>query len=183
MVAKKRVTKRVEAGHAKAAAAERRVLFAEAYLSNGENALKAAIAAGFSPKTAGSQGSRLLKNVEVLSMIDSRRAQVTQAAGINTERLMVEIARLAFSDPRKIIHKNGTVKLLHELDDDTAAAVASFEVDDKGAIKYKFWDKNSAQERAGKIIGAFGKDHKQQTDPLRALLASLSGNTMGVSSD
>ena len=167
--------KRVEAGRSKQSAEERRVLFTEAYLSNGENALQAAISAGFSPKTAGSQGSRLLKNVEVLSMINSRRAQVTEAAGINTERLMVEIARVAFSDPRKVTNQNGTVKRLHELDDDTAAAVSSFEIDDKGAIKYKFWDKNSSIDKAAKIMGLYEKDNaqKNQLDGIPREVAKL----------
>jgi phage terminase small subunit len=35
-------------------------------------------------------------------------------------------------------------------------------MDVDGIIEYKFWDKNSAQERAAKIVGAFEKDNKQQ---------------------
>lgn len=41
------------------------MLFVTEYLSNGNNATQAAIAAGYSEKTASSQGSRLLKSVEV----------------------------------------------------------------------------------------------------------------------
>lgn len=41
------------------------MLFITEYLKNGNNATHAAIAAGYSEKTASSQGSRLLKSVEV----------------------------------------------------------------------------------------------------------------------
>lgn len=41
------------------------MLFVTEYLRNGNNATQAAIAAGYSEKTASSQGSRLLKSVEV----------------------------------------------------------------------------------------------------------------------
>ncbi|MFS8215630.1 terminase small subunit [Paenibacillus peoriae] len=41
------------------------MLFVNEYLKNGNNATHAAIAAGYSEKTASSQGSRLLKSVEV----------------------------------------------------------------------------------------------------------------------
>lgn len=44
-------------------------LFAEAYVVNGFNATLAAVTAGYAVKTAYSQGSRLLKNVEVQTLI------------------------------------------------------------------------------------------------------------------
>lgn len=41
------------------------MIFVTEYLKNGNNATQAAIAAGYSEKTAASQGSRLLKSVEI----------------------------------------------------------------------------------------------------------------------
>jgi len=41
------------------------MIFVTEYLKNGNNATQAAISAGYSEKTASSQGSRLLKSVEV----------------------------------------------------------------------------------------------------------------------
>lgn len=43
----------------------RKMIFVTEYIKNGGNATQAAIAAGYSEKTAYSQGSRLLKDVEV----------------------------------------------------------------------------------------------------------------------
>lgn len=167
--------KRAKAGQSKASAADRRALFVEAFLSNGGNALQAAVSAGFSPKTAGSQGSRLLKNVEVLTLIDKRRTQVVAATELSTEQTIREVRRLAYSDPRNIMHKNGSIKKLHELDADTAAAVAAYEVDKDGVIKYKFWDKNSALDKAAKVQGLYEKDNEQKSEPIKAIIRRIIG--------
>lgn len=176
----KAAKKRVKGGTSKASAAQKRTLFVEAFITNGENITQAAIDAGFSAKTAYQAGSRLLKDVRVLEEINKRRAAIVADLELNTERLVKEISRIAFSDPRNIMHPDGKIKMPHELDADTAAAISSFEVTFDGSIKYKFWDKNSAQERASKVIGLFEKDNKQKSDPLTALIESLSGNVLGV---
>lgn len=86
----------------KGSANERRRLFIEALLSNGENVTQAAVYAGFSPKSAASQGSRLLKNVKVRQALDSRRTEVLGKFQLTTERVTQEIARISFFDPRKM---------------------------------------------------------------------------------
>ena len=153
---------RVKAGTSKASAADKRKLFVEAYLSNNGNATQAAISAGYSPHSAERQGIRLTRDVRVSSELDKRRTEVVAAAELSTEQTIREVARLAFSDPRNIVNKDGTVKKLNELDADTAAAVASYEVDKDGVIKYKFWDKNSALEKAAKVQGLYEKDNEQK---------------------
>lgn len=183
---------KVKAGTSKRAAADKKVLFVEAYLSNGGNATQAALEAGYSQGGASKQGYRMSKDPEIVSMLDIRRKSLLETMDrhrieravdieLNTERLIREVARIAFSDARNIYHPDGKMKRLDELDDVTAAAVASYEVSPDGTIKYKFWDKNSAQERAAKIIGAFEKDNHQKTDPLADLLGKLSGKVLGVS--
>lgn len=150
--------KRTKAGTSKASAEQKRFAFVEAFFANGENASQAAITAGFAPKSAGVTGAKMLKDPRILLMVEQRRAQINAELGLNTDRLVKEIARLAFADPRKLLHPDGRIKLPHELDDATAAAIASFEVDLDGSIKYKLWDKNSAQERAAKILGVFSPE-------------------------
>lgn len=172
-------TKNGTSGHS---AEDRRRAFVEAFLSNGGNATQAALAAGFSAVSAARQGHRLSRDVRVSSEIDRRRTEIAATTELNTENLFREVRRLAHSDPRNLMHADGRVKLPHELDDDTAAAIASFEFAPDGTIKYKFWDKNSAQERAAKILGVFERDNKQR-NPLADLFASLSGAVMGVAAE
>ena len=167
-----------KAGTSKRSAAQKREIFVEAFFANGENATQAAIAAGFSAKTAGVTGAKMLKDPRILQKVEERRKELIKDMRLDTERLCQEVARLAFSDPRRIMHPDGRMKMPHQLDDDTAAAIASFKFDVDGTIEYKFWDKNSAQERAAKIAGAFDRDHKQKADPLLDLLRSLGGNVV-----
>jgi len=163
---KKTLPAKVKAGTSKRSAAQKREAFVEEFLVNGENATQAAVAAGFSEKSAGAAGARLLKDVRISVAVSQRRKEIVQDMRLTTDRLHREIARLAFSDPRRIMHPDGRIKMPHELDDDTAAAVASFEFDVDGSIKYKFWDKNSAQERGAKILGAFERDNSQRSGAL-----------------
>ena len=150
-------------------AAARRARFIEALLSNGENISQAALAAGFSPKSAASQGSRLLKHVEVQQALNTRRTEVLQKFQLTTERTLQEIARLAYSDPRRLFGPDGRLKAIHELDDDAAATIASIEADEinaDGAVigvtrKIKVWDKNSALDKAMKHLGLYEKDNAQ----------------------
>jgi phage terminase small subunit len=179
MTAPKRKAKtRAKAGQNKASTEQRRKLFIEAYLSNGENATQAALAAGFSPISAASQGSRLLKNAKVRQELDSRRAAIVEKVGLSTERTLREVARLAYADPRNFYKADGTIKSIHELDDDTAATIASVEVDEltvDGKVigltkKIKHWDKNAALEKAMKFHGLYEKDNGQTAPQVRIVV-------------
>lgn len=176
----KKQAARVKAGTSKASAADKRTAFVEAYFVNNENITKAAIAAGFSEKTAYQAGSRLLKDVRVSTEIARRRTELVANLELSTERTIKEVSRIAFCDPRKLVDESGRIKPLHELDDDTAAAIASVEVDKDGAIKYKFWDKNSAIEKAAKVQGLYEKDNNQKVNPLLSLISCLGGSSLGV---
>lgn len=71
--------------------------FADHYLVVG-NATEAAKLAGYSEKTAYSQGARLLKNDEVASYIQARSSAISERLEITAERIRAELARIAFSD-------------------------------------------------------------------------------------
>jgi phage terminase small subunit len=173
--------KRVKAGTSRQAAEDKRKAFVEAYLSNGGNATQAAITAGFSPKTAGVTGAKCLKDPRISSILANRQAEIAKTTELSTERLALEMRRISFSDPRKVFHPDGGIKLPHELDDDTAAAIASFKFDVDGNIEYKFWDKPKNIDMCNKIVGHYERDNKQKTDPLRDLLGALGGKILGVS--
>jgi phage terminase small subunit len=152
----------------------RKAMFVEAYIANGGNATEAAKAAGYSAKTAKQQGSRLLTNVDISASVAKRRAHLVEKMELTTERTLLEIARLAYVDPRKFFHADGTPKEITELDDDTAAALAGMEVTeewegtgaDKKIVgvtkKYKLTDKNAALEKAMKHLGQYEKDNAQK---------------------
>jgi phage terminase small subunit len=175
-------------GTSKVSAAQRRALFVEAYISNGGNATQAAISAGYSARSAGTQGYNLLKHPDIVSRIAERSAKTIQIAQQNTlltiERVQQEIARLAFSNAKGLFRPDGSMIPVHELDDDMSAAIASVEVrteasgtsedDEDGESetrvlstrKVKLWEKVSALNLAARHLGMFEKDNAQQGAPI-----------------
>lgn len=89
------------------------------------------------------------------------------------ERTLKEVARVAYSDSRKLYREDGSLKAPHEWDDDTAASVASVESDELfvgsgeerqmigHTRKAKLFDKNAALEKAMKYHGLYKEDNKQ----------------------
>lgn len=142
---------------------DRRARFVTEYAKD-LNGLQAAIRAGYSAKTAGSQASRLLKNVKVRSEIDALLKKVATKNEITVERTLQEIARIAYGDVRKLYDEKGALKPIHELDEDAAAQIAGVEVDevrrgdeeDPIAVvtrKLKRWDKGKALDQCMAYLG------------------------------
>lgn len=78
-------------------------LFVDEYLID-LNATQAAIRAGYSPKTAEQQGSRLLSNVKVKGRVAEKMAERSKRCGINQDRVLQELARIAFVNPADVIN-------------------------------------------------------------------------------
>lgn len=173
--------KKTKAGSGKKSAHEKALIFANAYIANGQNATQAAITAGYAEKSAGVTGNKLLKHTNVLAIITKANEKAATLSGLTVERTLQEIARLAYSDPRKLFNPDGTLKQIHELDDDTAACIASVEMEEikaGGAVigmtrKVKQWDKNAALEKAMKFHGLYEKDNEQQNKPIINITANM----------
>ncbi len=147
---------------------QRLELFVAEYLID-LNATRAAIAAGYSPKTASQQGSRLLKNVKVFTEIARKTKERIARLEITADNVLHELAKLAFFDPRKLFNPDGSAKHIAELDDDTAMALTDFEMikqfegsgDNRKHVgylkKFKFADRGQNLERLGRILGMFNE--------------------------
>ena len=150
------------------------------------NATQAAIRAGYSAKTAEQQGFQLLQKTSVQKAIAEGRRQREERTAVSADRVLLEAARLALFDPRKLFNDDGSPKGIHELDDDTAAAVAGIEVLEQfegsgkervfvGYLKkYRIADKNAALEKLFRHHGLYERDNSQKTDPLTSLLHAIS---------
>ena len=68
------------------------------------NATQAAIRAGYSSKTANEQGARLLANVSVQEAIAKATAERSKRTGISQDRVIQELARIAFVNPQNVIN-------------------------------------------------------------------------------
>lgn len=183
----KKVTKavtakpRTKAGTSKEAADARKVAFAEAYIANKRNGKQAAIVAGFSPKTAEVQASRLLKEIKVQELIAARSNELAEKHELTTESVIAELSKIVHADPRRLFGTDGQLLPVSEWPDGLAGAIASVEVDElfegQGAQrkfigytkKVKLWDKNSAIDKAMKHLGLFEADNKQRAGALADL--------------
>jgi phage terminase small subunit len=72
-------------------------LFIEAYLIH-KNATKAAIAAGFSERSANNQGTRLMANDAIRAEIEARLASTFDRYAITSDRIIRELALIAFGN-------------------------------------------------------------------------------------
>lgn len=164
--------KATKLGTSKAAAHERKARFADAFIANGENAVRAYLAVnpGVTYNTAATEGHRLLKDPQVRKIVEARRAVLRERFSLTTDRVMQEQARVSYFNPKNLVDKNGKVIPLHQLDDDTAAALASVElvtVTTKGSgknrvvtrkvTKAKPYNKVSALEKSIKILRLYDK--------------------------
>jgi phage terminase small subunit len=97
---------------------------------------RAAIAAGYSKTMATSKAYLWVSNGKnnkkphVYQAIVKRLNVINKGLEVTQERVLKEYARIGFLDTRKLYDEEGQLKSIHELDDDTAAAVAGIEIDE-----------------------------------------------------
>lgn len=133
------------------------------------NATQAAVRAGYSPRTAEAAGSRLLRNVKVAAAISEAQAARSARTQITQDRVLEELARIAFSDVLRnyVVDDDGRLALAGGAPEGASAAVASvkrkvrtFTTEDGATetsveVEYKVWDKNTALANLGKHLGLF----------------------------
>lgn len=134
--------------------------FAEEYLID-LNATQAAIRAGYSPETAGSIGNENLKKPEIKSAIDRAQAERSRRTGINQDRVLRELAKVAFLNPVDVIDMDEAT-VLGEANREDTACIASVKVKtiptDDGVIterEVRTYDKLRALELLGRHLGMF----------------------------
>lgn len=135
-------------------------------LSLSDSYRKAYKAGNMTARTINKRAAELMHNGAIAGAVVALREEVTKDFVIKESDLLREAARVAFSDVRRIYHDDGRIKLPHELDDDTAHAIAGFEIDEYGRVKYKFWDKGAASDRLFKAGGLYAADNKQKATVL-----------------
>lgn len=154
------------------------------------NATQAAIRAGYSPRTANEQGARLLADVSVAEAIKAAMDERAKRTGITTDRVLQEVAKLAFLDIAGAFSADGTMKPLHEIDPDVRAALAGLEVaeitGDEGQVvgrlrKIKLADKTANLTLLMRHLGMLNDKVKVQGDadnPLAMLIREVQGSCL-----
>ena len=135
------------------------------------NAAESARYAGFSEDTSKQEGWRLLQRDDVQDYLDKLRAELAEKTGVSKQKVISEIARLAFSDIRKYYTGDDQLKAITDLDDDEAAALLSVKMLEEkipgtdivtGINKeIKLYDKLGALEKLARHLGLYEKDNAQ----------------------
>lgn len=124
------------------------------------NATQAAIRAGYSVKTANEQGARLLTNVSVQAEIQRLQAEISRRTGISQDRVIRELAKIAFLNPMNLVTPEGRIRDGASQDDLSCIEGVKFKRSDSDTgyseeREVKIASKLKALELLGKHLGMF----------------------------
>lgn len=155
-------------------------------VASGKSASEAYVAAGFKP--ARQNAHALLRRDDVSLRVNELQAaaraleaeataKACERLSITKERILAELAKIAFSDLREAVSWRGNVTVIgedpdtgepqtrafnevalvdsHKLSDDIAGAIAEVSQSKEGALKLKLYDKKGALVDLGKHLGLF----------------------------
>jgi len=142
--------------------------------SNASDAYRTVYSAGrMTAKSINEEASHLLANPKVASRIAQLREPAVKAARLEIDETLRQLACVLRSDARRLFRPDGSLIPVHELDDATAAAISSIELDDQGKPKkIRLWNKTEAIDKAMKHLGLFERDNGQKA-PNLALQVNL----------
>lgn len=163
-------------------------LFAQHFVRNGFNAMKAAEAAGF-VRPSPTFVRNLADSKPVKEAISELLGPYNDALShiVTPETVKREIARVAFGDIRGLFNSDGTLKDISDLDDDTAAGISAVEVEVKRSratededaqrtetrvLKIKRYDKMAALNMFARHTKLIGDDAQDGVNALAGALAS-----------
>ena len=130
------------------------------------NATAAAIRAGYSERTASVIGCQNLRKLQISAAIAEAAKERAKRVELSSDRVLEEIARVAFADIRRAFDADGNLLAIDQMPEEIARAVAGFEVvehvvgagDDRTVErtkKVKITDKLRALELAGRHLKLF----------------------------
>src|SRR3954454_25334280 len=140
---------------------DRQARFVAEYLLD-LNATQAAIRAGYSAGTARQMGAENLSKPDIQAAIAEARAVRGRRTEVTADRVVLELARVAFGDPRRVMSWGpGGVRLRPsaELADEEAAIVAEVgetTTKEGGSLRVKTVDKLGALRLLAQHLGMFG---------------------------
>ncbi len=121
----------------------------------------AAIRAGYSARSAHVTASRLLAKPHVAAAVKDGWADQEQRTGVTADRVLLELARIAFSDTRRVADWDTdrlTLKPAHAIAADDRAAMVGVSVAGKRVRRVRVWlhDKHRALDALARHFNLYG---------------------------
>lgn len=134
-------------------------IFVDEYLVdlNATRAYKKAYPNIKSDETAAVNGSKLLRNTKVAAEIEKRMKDREKRTEVTQDKVVKELARLAFTDRTSIVKvASGSLKIksFDELTEDQKACISGAK-ETKFGIEVTFYNKEKALEMLGRHLGLF----------------------------
>ena len=107
----------------------KQAIFVKEYLID-KNASRAALAAGYSAKTAPSIGAENLMKPQIKEAIDSALKAQAKRLDISADRVLLEITRLALADISRAYDDKGELLPIQQIPEDLRRAIASTETEE-----------------------------------------------------
>lgn len=150
--------------------------FCTAYFETGNavEAYRCAYGTQAQRSTVGPKAYRLLAEPKVRRRVQELRDRAAEDAVVSVAVVLQEVKRVALFDPRSIVGDNGMLLRLDQMPADSAAAIASIEVEERydgegnnrrctgRTAKLRFWNKVDALDKAMKQLGLYERSNQQK---------------------
>lgn len=130
------------------------------------------------PSAAKTSGSRMLSREHVKVEIEKRVAKRTAKNEITADRILQELAKIAFSNVGDLFDpKTNAMKNIGDVDSATLSAVSGISIEENGygkrkegtTKKVRMYDKIRALEKLGHYVGLFKEKSESTEDVVKAL--------------
>jgi phage terminase small subunit len=121
------------------------------------NGTQAAIRAGYAPSSARVRASKMLSNVIVAEAIREAQTEILRSNQVTVERIVRELALIAFFDPASMFDENGRLYPINELPPEIRRGLPAIEIVEaaNGARRMRFGGKLAALLALGKHMAMF----------------------------
>jgi phage terminase small subunit len=152
-------------------------LFVTQYVLNGGIGARAALAAGYRGDCR-RRACLLLKRPKIAEAVRKLTAGTLNKLDANVERVLTEVVRIAFFDPRRVFDQSSRQLAIRELDTDTARAISQIEIRGN-RVRYKFHPKTPALQLLAEYLQLFNGGSAAKKDRLAEVVAALQDSPGG----
>ncbi len=124
------------------------------------------------PDTINNKAYELLKSGGISARVAVLQKKAEERAMVTIEKVVKELAKIGFMDPRKLFDENGKIKNIQDIEAEAAAAITEVTVnrryigegEEEEIVKYKMASKHSALDMLMRHLGGYERDNRQKTN-------------------
>jgi len=118
------------------------------------------------------KASELMSSGNVSVRIKELQEKAEERTMITIEKVVKELAKIGFMDPKKLFDENNKLKNISAIEDEAAAAITEVVVnrryigegEEEEVVKYKMASKQSALDMLMRHLGGYERDNRQKTN-------------------